>query len=171
MLLLPALLRRWADGTAIPGGHRRIDIRLGLGAGAGTWLVLTATSVLQARIIGPHPQALTLIELTHPSPLNVVLELVVGSGLVPIAEELLFRAVLFAAFRQRMAFWPAAIISSLLFGLVHGLDALAPIAVSGVCLAALYERRRSLGTNALAHGTLNLISTIVVYLVAAGRAG
>ena len=172
LLVLPALLRRWADGApAVLEGHRRIDIRLGLGAGVGIWLLLTTAGFLQARIIGPHPQAVTLIEQAHPSALNLVFELVVASGLVPIAEELLFRAVLFAAFRQRMGFWPAAIISSLLFGLAHGLTAIVPIAISGICFAALYERRRSLGTNALAHGTVNLISTVIVYLTAASRVG
>jgi len=172
LLVIPALLRRWAGGvSSVLEGHRRIAIRVGLGAGLGIWLLLTVTSAVQARIIGPHPQAITLIEQAHPSALNLGISLVVGSGLVPIAEELLFRAVLFAAFRQRMSFWPAAIISSLLFGLVHGLTALVPIAISGMCFAALYERRRSLGTNALAHGTVNLISTVIVYFVAAGRAG
>lgn len=44
---------------------------------------------------------------------------VLAALLVPVIEEVLFRAGLFGALRKRWSLWPAAIISSLIYALVH----------------------------------------------------
>lgn len=39
--------------------------------------------------------------------------------IVPIAEEIMFRGFLFSSLRQKYAFWPAAVVTGLLFGVAH----------------------------------------------------
>ena len=97
----------------------------------------------------------------------VVLRAVVAA---PIAEELFFRGVLFGAFRARRAFWPSALWSSLVFGLVHaypgswqGMVALmATLGVVGLFLCVLYERRGNLVANVVAHATFNVVGLAVL---------
>ena len=56
------------------------------------------------------------------------------AGLAPIAEELFFRGFVFSGLRSRMTMLPAALISGLVFGLVHaptGITTVVPLAVLG----------------------------------------
>jgi membrane protease YdiL (CAAX protease family) len=64
-----------------------------------------------------------------------------------------------------MRFAYAAIVSSALFAVAHEITAWLPVFVLGLGLAYLYERRHSLWTNALAHGTLNAISFVLLFLL------
>jgi CAAX protease family protein len=76
--------------------------------------------------------------------------------IVPIAEELLFRGVIFRWLWQRLSFWPAAVASSALFGLAHvWIDSIVAAGAMGLVLAWLYERSRSLAPSILMHQTFN----------------
>jgi hypothetical protein len=61
----------------------------------------------------------------------------------PIAEELFFRGFLFGALRKPIGWIPAAIVTGIVFGLIHagGTDAvfLVPLAVLGALLCLLYR--------------------------------
>ena len=90
--------------------------------------------------------------------------LVLGAGVVaPIAEEVLYRGMMFAALRKRLPVWPAAGISGLLFGITHfeaTLDGyllvLLVVTPLGMFLSLLYEWRRTLFVPILAHAVFNL---------------
>ncbi len=85
--------------------------------------------------------------------------LLYGGFLVPIAEELLFRGVMFRWLRQRFAFWPAAFISSAVFGAFHVRpDAVIIGGLIGLPLALLVEKSRSLVPAILLHQTYNSLS-------------
>ncbi len=92
--------------------------------------------------------------------------ILVGSILVPIAEELFFRGFLFTTLRKRTNFWISAILSAVCFGLVHG-DPIAIIYafVLGLIFAATYERSKSIYISILLHMLINFISTMVSYVV------
>jgi uncharacterized protein len=66
----------------------------------------------------------------------------------PICEEFLFRGFIFTALRNWRGPWPAAVITGVLFGAVHGLSApaqdLLPLAVLGFVLCLIYQRSGSL---------------------------
>lgn len=163
-LALVLLARFAAVRPAELGLGRRPDLRAALGVAVGLWAAAEAIGQLQARIFGPDPQALTLVDAAHPSLQNLAIEIVVDAALVGAAEELFFRAILFTLFRQRMPFAVAATLSSVLFAATHGLGVFLPIFVVGLGLAALYEWRGSLWTNALAHATFNTITAVVIYI-------
>jgi membrane protease YdiL (CAAX protease family) len=148
------------------GAPRHPPAVIALGAGMGLWVLAEGIARLQASVVGPHPQLLTLVDAANPSLANLAIELVVDAALAGLAEELFFRAVLFALFRQHMPFASAAALSSFLFAATHGLGAFVPVFVVGLGLAALYERRGSLWTNALAHATFNTMTAVAIYVLA-----
>lgn len=89
--------------------------------------------------------------------------------LVPFAEELLHRGVWYGSLRRYLGVWQATLISSAVFGLLHGWNAVLPFAfVVGVVAALLYERTRSLWPSVAFHTALNLAALL---LVALGRTG
>ena len=140
-----------------------------MGAGLLTGAILWGASLLianaQASVVGVHPQALVVAAAAHRTPEALVLDLVFAAGLVAVVEELFFRAVLFALLRQRLRFAYAAALSSVVFAIAHEMTAWLPVFVLGVGLCWLYEKRHSLWTNALAHGTVNAVSFLVLFLL------
>jgi membrane protease YdiL (CAAX protease family) len=83
----------------------------------------------------------------------------------PFGEELLFRGFLYNALRRRWAVWPSALVSGILFALLHGAPVLIlAIFPVGVGLALVYERRQSILASMAAHATFNLIGFITIVL-------
>ena len=84
----------------------------------------------------------------------------------PIMEELIFRGFFFNALLRYMHVSVAVLLSSLLFGFAHfqpgNAGAIAPLAASGVVLAAVYYRSGSLTAAMLTHGLFNLITVVFV---------
>jgi len=163
---LVILLRAWPKlGPADLGLTAPVRAQLGAAAGVGLWLLSIAIANLQAAVVGSHPQSLIVAAATHRSVPGLIIDLAFGAGVVAVVEELFFRVVLFALLRQRMRFIYAAILSSALFALAHEITAWLPVFALGLGLAYLYEKRHSLWTNALAHGTLNAISFVLLFLL------
>ena len=100
----------------------------------------------------------------------------------PICEEFLFRGFVFRALRNWRGVWPAAAITGVLFGAVHGLSApvvdLLPLGFLGFVLCIVYERSGSLYpcialhvlNNAIAFGADEHWSVRIVELAAASLA-
>ncbi len=83
----------------------------------------------------------------------------------PIGEEIFFRGFLHKGLRRRLPVWAAAVLSSLLFGLVHVYPLLIPsLFVVGLGLALLYERRQSLLAPVVAHAAFNIVGFIAIAL-------
>ena len=160
------LLRLWprirlADlGLRVPPAPR-----LGLGVGLALWAVSIAIANAQAALLGAHPQTLVVAVSAHRGLEAFVLDMLSGAIVVPLVEELFFRAVIFTVLRQRMRLAFAAVISSAIFTVGHDISSWVPVFVLGLGLAYLYERRHSLWTNALAHGAVNAISFALLLLI------
>jgi len=165
-IVLVLLLRAWPH-VRLPdlGFHAPLSVQLGAGVGGALWLLSFGIAELQSLVIGSHPQSLIVAASANRSVVGLALYLVLGAALVGVVEELVFRAVLFTVFRQRTRFIYAAVISSVFFMLVHEVSAWLPVFAVGMVLCYLYERRHSLWTNALAHGTFNAISFILLFLL------
>jgi membrane protease YdiL (CAAX protease family) len=163
---LVVLLRAWPKLRPVDLGLTApIRARLGIAIGVGLWLLSIAIANAQAAVVGSHPQSLIVAAAAHRSVPGLLIDLVFGAGVVAVVEELFFRVVLFALLRQRMRFIYAAILSSALFAVAHEITAWLPVFALGLGLAYLYEKRHSLWTNALAHGTLNAISFLLLFLL------
>jgi len=84
----------------------------------------------------------------------------------PVAEELLFRGVIFKALRNRLSFAWAAGLSSLLFASLHGsFNDLAPIFVVGMFLAWIYQKTQNIGAPILAHCLFNCVNVLALLAV------
>ena len=83
--------------------------------------------------------------------------IMVSAGLVaPLTEELTYRGLIYGFARSLMGHWPAAILSSAIFSLVH-VDAVAslPLFFLALGLATAYDRSRTLWVPILMHMLFN----------------
>jgi hypothetical protein len=93
-----------------------------------------------------------------------------GGFVVPLAEEIFFRGLLYRWMRQFWNVWPAIIVSSILFGLLHGEISVAGATfILGIILAWLYERSGSLWPSITIHVINNSLKLLILYtLIALG---
>ncbi len=153
-----------------PRGPR--DIWVGLGAGVA---ISVGADALVAYVLNPLFHAATGRAVKLPQQVSTHLSsggkaaLVIAAVVVaPATEEFFFRGCLFRSIRDRHGFWPAAIASSLLFGLFHFQtgplrDVLllqSALAFVGFGFATVYERRGRLLSNVVAHATFNLVTVL-----------
>ena len=131
-------------------------IRIALGV-----LLLSAVPYLRHRQLGN----LTGIGDLHVG--GAALLLLAAVLLAPVVEELAFRGALLRALMRRFGFWPSAVASSILFGLLHvgtvnswaaAVFTLPSLAVFGLLQCMLVRRRGDLGAAIGVHATTNLIA-------------
>ncbi|HAN03875.1 MAG TPA: hypothetical protein DCW72_07585 [Elusimicrobia bacterium] len=102
-------------------------------------------------------EAVTLNGAVSASWLRALPALLAAFLLGPAVEELFFRRILYTAVRRRSGFWPAALLSGLVFALFHGASAPVILPV-GVYFCWVYERERRLPVNIMLHALVNAVS-------------
>lgn len=81
----------------------------------------------------------------------------------PIAEEVIFRGLVYTRLRRAMPAALACVLSSLVFGLLHGqLLWIAYAFIMGVVLTLVFERTGTLWASIVVHVTFNLVGTYAV---------
>ena len=84
----------------------------------------------------------------------------------PFGEELLFRGILYAMLRERWGIWIGVLVSSFLFGLIHGNLAVGLTGfLLGILTALVFEYSKSLWTAVLVHTLNNSIKIGLLYLL------
>lgn len=145
---------------------------LGIGLVAGV-MVLPLMGMIQsacvqllelAGIPAPEQEAIRILRASATSASKALLG-VTAIIMAPIAEEVLFRGVLYTSIKQlghrRLAFWTTAV----LFGLIHAnLASFLPLAVFGLVLAWLYESTGNLVAPIAAHMTFNSVNFAMLFL-------
>jgi membrane protease YdiL (CAAX protease family) len=169
---------RWADigfGSKVTWGQ----LAAGVGAGLSLMAISVPISFLTERAIGAwkgnqyleHLKHATgsgsLERLVHQAPMNwglVAGVLVLTTLVAPLAEELVFRGLVFNSLRHRLGLWAGAIISGLAFAAVHGSVLQLPaIWLMGVLLALVYSKTGSLWSSIVAHGVNNFLATVILF--------
>lgn len=150
----------------------RGDVGVGLGAAA-LGLALEIPLVLVGQLIGriildrPVEQPQQLAFEGDPSTLILVITGIGAVILAPIAEESLFRGIVYKGFRSRLGVGVAALLSGILFGLVHVYPLLwLPIGALGYILALTFERRGSLLPPIVGHALFNAVG-YAIFLMSA----
>jgi membrane protease YdiL (CAAX protease family) len=113
---------------------------------------------------GPTAEDLGLVGA---SPVRFAFLLLMGGYVVPFAEELLFRGVIFRWTLEVLGFLPAALVSAAIFGALHygsGADHVWVTFAYGLVFAWLYARSGSLWAPVFAHRTTNSISITIAWL-------
>jgi hypothetical protein len=155
---LPGNLALTPDGSG--GFEGTVDRGSAPPGGSDAPVRSAAPNPAQAEPETTHP----LIALTETSGSGLLLAvtLLVVCVLAPVAEELLFRSVLFASLGRVIGMFPAAVLSTVLFTLVHlpivTPPALVPIAALGAVLCLLTWRNGSVVPALAAHVTINALT-------------
>jgi membrane protease YdiL (CAAX protease family) len=128
---------------------------------AANLIVVASLSALQHRILHVDAGGSGWVSIVvRSSTLGLRLALVIATGvlLTPLIEEIATRGLLFGAVLGRFGFWPAAVVSSLVFAAYHR-DAATflPFAASGLVLATVFQRTRSLAISYAVHGAYNAV--------------
>jgi hypothetical protein len=156
---------------------RASDVGVGIAAGiaclAGQRMIVQVIAVVADRFDVDLPVVQETFRMIARRPDTAVLLVVTAVLLAPIAEEVLFRGLLFQGLRARTGFWLAAVVSAALFTLAHlgegggwlttGVIA-SGILPLGLVFAALVERRGSLLVSIVAHASYNAIGVAVLIL-------
>lgn len=131
----------------------------------GVWGWLLAFPLLQAvqwiscQVAGwvyyePEVNPAVSLFLTTSSPLTALVVAGVAVIAAPIAEEILFRGVLYGALR-RHGVWVATVVSALLFALLHPVIDMPAVFVLGVLMGLVYEVSGSLWVPMAMHAVNN----------------
>jgi membrane-associated protease RseP (regulator of RpoE activity) len=138
------------------------------------WMVLAALLVAWEFIAGAPASPPNPLEPVVRSPdlaeKVFYLVLVVTAG--PVAEEVLFRGLVYNALRQRIPAVLAAVLQALAFGFLHPYGVIHAVLASvlGLALVAAYEWRGTLLAPILLHALQNAAAVIVAILTAVSAA-
>ncbi|HUT51173.1 MAG TPA: CPBP family intramembrane glutamic endopeptidase [Alphaproteobacteria bacterium] len=150
-------------------GFRPIRVRtgfaaVGLGLLAVPVMALTGSAV--QRILG-RPLESPQLRFLAPDGFSwtiVVGMILIGGILAPLAEEIIFRGLLYGWLRRFWRILPATLLSAAIFGLIHGvIPVIFAAFVVGLALAYVYERTGSLWTPAIVHATQNCVAMAVMF--------
>jgi membrane protease YdiL (CAAX protease family) len=165
----------WRDRVGIITGRRGLrDAVFGFGGGLLLYPIIALVIAVPLTYLF---QALSGSEATTPDQLpqhlntaQTIASAILAVLIAPVVEELYFRGILFRSLRDRHGFWVGAVVSGLIFGLVHFVPApwqdaalLQSIMVfTGIALAWIYERRGNLVANVAAHMAFNTVGIILI---------
>jgi membrane protease YdiL (CAAX protease family) len=140
-------------------------VRPALLASVALMVLAIGYNVVFERLVGrpPAPVAESLVDLARGGSAWPWLPIVVLSVVVvaPLMEELVYRGVIYRAFRDRAGTGVGIAASSLLFALGHGqLDTLVVLWLFGAVLAWLYERSGSLLVPIVTHAAYNCAALV-----------
>ena len=150
-------------------GLRPFDIAPGLIAAfvamsAGLWFEILFMGMLV--LIGIEvPRAPSVADIFPVTPVGIAVAIVVTCIAAPLAEEVLYRGVLFGGLRDRFGDWIAALVSSVAFAASHlNWYLLIPFTVLGMLFAWITSQTRSVWPSVIAHAVFNLNAVILGYL-------
>lgn len=107
-------------------------------------------------LVSPHPWTTSLFDA------------VVDIAQIVLFEEILFRAFLFRWLQRSMGLQAAAIVSALIFGVLHLIQFPYPMAImatwAGYILARMYDRTGRISTPMLIHAALIVVQFFVLPL-------
>lgn len=102
----------------------------------------------------------TIMDIARAAPIFMVIPALIA----PIMEEIIFRKIIFGAFYKRTNFFIAALLSSLIFGFIHGEpEHILIYASMGFVFAFLYVQTKRIIVPIVVHMLLNSISVIIQF--------
>lgn len=131
---------------------------------SGVFMVFAAqyiAIIIQMTVFGIEPGSANtevIVEVAKAVPLFMVVIAIIG----PILEEIVFRLIIFGALYQKFNFWIAAIVSSLIFSVVHAdLEHTLVYVAVGLTFAFLYVKTKRILVPIVAHVAINSFVVLV----------
>ncbi len=178
------------EGVALLGavyflGLRRKNLAwsaVGLKPASGTWwmiagflsllaIPLTGLIALGVQLLLDLPLENPQLEFIAPSGFSwtgLIGMFIMGGLVAPLAEEVFFRGLLYRWLRGRWGIWVGVIVSSLIFGLLHGeISIVVATAFLGAMMALVYEYSGSLWMPLMIHVANNGVKILLLYVMLA----
>lgn len=103
---------------------------------------------------------------------DTILDFIASFMIIPFTEELVFRGVIFGELKNKIPPVLAAVISSLIFGILHGVSVHIGYAfICGIVLSLVYYYTGSIWVPYIVHALFNLIGSSVFALMDSGIFG
>lgn len=148
-----------------------LQVALGLGIGiVGTIGAYTINAILVTAVGTEEPVEQEILQEVLLGGRATILAVLVAVVMAPLVEEVLFRGLLFQSLRRRVGMWPAALLSTAVFAVVHVEIILSqPVALAGLFalgtfLAWAFHRTGSLVVPIVGHAVFNGISVLLAVL-------
>lgn len=133
---------------------------------AGVFMAYLANSVaasIEMSVLGIEPGSENteiIMNIIEASPLFVIIPALIA----PILEEIVFRKIIFGTLYKRTNFFIAAILSAIIFGLIHGEPEHILVYTSmGFVFAFLYVKTKRIIVPTIVHMLLNSLTIILQY--------
>jgi len=132
-------------------------------------ITVALNEVLDLSVLVAEPNAdsdsLSIEEqiIEESTPTELILLFVLAAILIPIAEEVFFRGILYRWLRVRAGLWLGLGISAVVFGSLHLGPQVLSISILGAIMAVVYERSKSLWTAITIHATNNALALILTF--------
>lgn len=94
-----------------------------------------------------------------------IIMLALGGMIVPFAEELFFRGIVYTWMRGRLGIWSSVFASALVFGVAHAVFPMVALGafIVGLALAFVYERNGTLWAPVVVHAVFNTVNLSVMF--------
>lgn len=157
------LARMQSRPAAVDFGLRPTRLWRSVGLLIAVWIGFYAISAVWSLVVGVEGEQTLPEDLGADGPLvNVLAVVFVITIVAPLGEELFFRGFFFGALRNWRGPWLAAVLTGLVFGLVHAgsspVGYLVPLAALGIGLCLLYEWTGSLYPSIALHALNNCVA-------------
>lgn len=129
------------------------------------WTAQIIAGTIEMELLGIDPSSENtevIVEMTRLNPIFLLIPAISA----PILEELIFRKILFGTLYKRINFFWAALISSLIFGVLH-MDFLHTLVyvTMGFVFAYLYVKTKRIIVPIIVHMTLNTVAVLGQLLI------
>ncbi len=169
-LLLIALLVGWRRHTSLAALGLRLPAWPWLAAGIPMGfaaLVLQESGGLLSRAIFPAANSTNqCVGIRGEFGSSLPLALLAVAVIAPVAEEIIFRGFTFRWLQGRLPLWGAVLASATIFSAAHVGWAeptlFLPVFLSGILLAYLYAKSRSLWPGVIVHMTINIVGVVLI---------
>lgn len=119
---------------------------------------------------GAQPQEVVQLLKNSWDPALLVALVLSAVIIAPIAEEIIFRGYIFRVTREYTGFWPGALFSGLLFGVIHfNVLGFPVLALFGVMLAFIYEKTKTIWAPIACHAAFNGFQVAMALLLKFGH--
>jgi uncharacterized protein len=165
-LIASAILFARMSGRVSPAdfGLRPTRLRSAIGWAVLAWISFYVFTAAFVALVGASPSDDQLPKQLGVDDSTVAMLAVafLVAVVAPVSEEFFFRGFFFTALKNWRGVWPAAILTGLVFGAIHGSSAdvafLLPLAFFGFSLCLLYEKTGSLYPGIAVHCANNSIA-------------
>ena len=129
------------------------------------WTAQIIAATIEIEVLGINPTSENteiIVEMTRLNPLFLLIPAISA----PILEELIFRKIIFGSLYKKVNFFWAALISSLIFGVLH-MEVLHLLiyATMGFVFAYLYVKTKRIIVPIIVHMTLNTVAVLGQLLI------